>query len=325
MNRKRCKINKNKKSKLMKKRRRIRRMRRIRLLIIIMAILSVCLIAFNMKKMPKEFNYGIVNNDNRRIIKVKSENVEEISEIDFNKKEVKDYKANVGESRVISKGEKGEKKITYKVTYEDGIEVSRELIIEEVLHEPVDEIVSVGVFDSNSITVCVNKERNLSSDYEPQDLVLPNIRMAVSSDKLYMRSEAATALEKLFNAAEEDGIYLYGVSGYRSYYYQESIYNPYSGYSAPPGASEHQLGLAMDVNAGYYGSNLVTEFGYTEEGIWVEENAHKYGFIVRYLPGKEHITGYYYEPWHIRYVGVELATELKNKGITLEEYYGIYD
>ena len=139
-----------------------------------------------------------------------------------------------------------------------------------------------------------------------------------------MRKEAANALESLFNAADADGIYLYAVSGYRSYSYQSSIYNPYSGYSAPPGASEHQLGLAMDVTAAQYGGNLVTEFGYTDEGKWLAENAHKYGFVVRYLEGKEDITGYYYEPWHIRYLGVELATELKEKGLTLEEFYGEY-
>ena len=276
-------------------------------------------------KLNKELDYIIQDNDEIRITRVKVEDVEERAEIDFNKKEVKDYKCNIGESRVISQGKKGEKKVSYKITYEDGIEVNRELVGEEIINKPVDEVIGVGIFDSNSITVCVNKERNLSPDYVPQDLVLPNIRMSVSADKLYMRKEAANALEKMFNAAENEGIYLYGVSGYRSYYYQQSIYNPYSGYSAPPGASEHQLGLAMDVNAAYYGSNLITDFGYTEEGIWVEENAHKYGFIIRYLEGKESITGYYYEPWHIRYVGVELATELKNKGITLEEYYGIYD
>ena len=102
------------------------------------------------------------------------------------------------------------------------------------------------------------------------------------------------------------------------------VYNPYSGYSAPPGASEHQLGLAMDITLAKYNGTLSVNFGNTKEGAWIRENAHKYGFIVRYLQGKEEVTGYKYEPWHIRYLGVDLATELYEKGITLEEYYGEY-
>ena len=185
-------------------------------------------------------------------------------------------------------------------------------------------IVAQGSFDVNSLTVCVNKNRTLSSDYKPEDLVLPNVRTMNSKNSLYMREEAARALEALFNAAEEEGLYLYAVSGYRSYRTQKSIYNPYSGYSAPPGASEHQLGLAMDITLAEYGGKLYVKFGQSEEGVWVKENAHKYGFIIRYLEGKEDITGYNYEPWHLRYLGINLATELYERGITLEEYYGEY-
>lgn len=181
-----------------------------------------------------------------------------------------------------------------------------------------------GIFEENSLTVCVNKNRRISSDYEPEDLILPNVRAMNSESSLYMRKEAALALENLFNAAEEQGLYLYATSGYRSYSTQKSIYNPYSGYSAPPGASEHQLGLAMDVTLPEYGSRLYVKFGQSEEGIWLRENAYRYGFVIRYLEGKEDITGYNYEPWHIRYLGEELAKELYERGITLEEYYGDY-
>lgn len=267
---------------------------------------------------------SINNNDIIVITRVdmKEEAIDE--DIDFEEKIVKDYKTYVGETRIIEEGAVGKKKIFYNVTYEDGIEVDREIIKEEITNEPSYKVIGEGIFDPSDIGVCVNRSRYLSMDFEPFDLVVPNVRAVVSSSRVMLRSEAATALEILFNDAEANGLYLYAVSGYRSYNQQASIYNPYSGYSAPPGASEHQLGLAMDVNTGYYGTTLTTDFAYTYEGEWLAANAHNYGFIIRYLPGKEYITGYYYEPWHIRYVGVELATELFNSGETLEEYYGEY-
>ena len=266
----------------------------------------------------------VKNNQNIIINRIYRKEEEIIEKIEFNEIVVKDYKIAIGESKVISEGVQGENKKTYTVTYEDGKEIHRILKDEEIIQEPSDRIVAEGIFDENSLTVCVNQNRTLSSDYKPDDLVLPNVRAMNSTSSLYMREEAARALEDLFNAAEEEGLYLYAISGYRSYNTQKSIYNPDSGYSAPPGASEHQLGLAMDITLAEYGSKLYVKFGQSEEGIWVKENAHKYGFIIRYLEGKEDITGYNYEPWHIRYLGVELATELYERGITLEEYYGEY-
>ncbi len=275
-----------------------------------------------------KINYSIdskIRNNQEIIInRVCKKEEEVIEKIDFNESVVKDYKVAVGEKRVISEGVQGENKKIYTVTYEDGKEVSRVLKEEIIVKEPQDKIIGEGIFDENSLTVCVNQKRTLSSSYKPKDLVLPNVRAMNSKSSLYMREEAARALENLFDAAEEEGLYLYAISGYRSYSTQKSIYNPYSGYSAPPGASEHQLGLAMDITLAEYGSRLYVKFGQSKEGIWVKENAHKYGFIVRYLEGKEDITGYKYEPWHIRYLGIELATELFEKGITLEEYYGEY-
>ncbi len=89
---------------------------------------------------------------------------------------------------------------------------------------------------------------------------------------------------------------------------------------AYPGQSEHQTGLAMDVSSHKMGFKLHQSFGETIEGIWLANNAPKFGFIIRYPKGKEHITGYKYEPWHLRYVGVQVAEEIAQKGITLEEY-----
>ncbi len=139
-------------------------------------------------------------------------------------------------------------------------------------------------------------------------------------------TEASGPLWEMFAAAKEEGIKLWMTSGYRSYYDQQYIYNGYvkrdgqekaDTYSARPGHSEHQTGLAYDLN------DLDWNFGETPEGIWVAENCHKYGFILRYPKGKEEITGYMYEPWHIRYVGVEKAKEIYESGLCLEEFLNI--
>ena len=255
-----------------------------------------------------KINYSIdskIRNNQEIIInRVCKKEEEVIEKIDFNESVVKDYKVAVGEKRVISEGVQGENKKIYTVTYEDGKEVSRVLKEEIIVKEPQDKIIGEGIFDENSLTVCVNQKRTLSSSYKPKDLVLPNVRAMNSKSSLYMREEAARALENLFDAAEEEGLYLYATSGYRSYSTQKSIYNPYSGYSAPPGASEHQLGLAMDITLAEYGSRLYVKFGQSKEGIWVKENAHKYGFIVRYLEGKEDITGYKYEPYSAKVISI---------------------
>lgn len=139
----------------------------------------------------------------------------------------------------------------------------------------------------------------------------------------------ATAYQKLVElngAAALEGHNIPLVSGFRSYDSQRSIYNNYVSiygveltdtFSARPGTSEHQTGLAFDVG------KIDDNYGNTPAGIWLKENAHKYGFIIRYPEGKQHITGYKYEPWHIRYLGVSLATKVYNSGLTLEEYLGI--
>lgn len=275
-------------------------------------------------KLNYDIDDKIKNNQVIVINRVETKENEVIEKIAFNEIVVDDYKTKVGETRIISEGVEGEKKIIYTITYEDGNEISRVITSEEIIVDPTDKVVAQGIFDPSSLTVCVNRKSTLSSDYKPTDLVLPDVRAVNSSNRLYMRKEAASALEELFKAAEDENYYLYAVSGYRSYSYQKSIYNPYSGYSAPAGASEHQLGLAMDITLAKYNGTLSVDFGNTKEGKWVKENAHKYGFIIRYLQGKEDITGYNYEPWHLRYLGVDLATELYEKNITLEEYYGDY-
>lgn len=189
------------------------------------------------------------------------------------------------------------------------------------------------VKNTDDILVLVNKNRNLPEDYKPEDLVIPNVRFPFKEfdEKKQLRKEAASALEELFNHAEEEGIYLFAVSGYRSYARQKYLFDyraKKDGFEAAnkltayPGQSEHQTGLAMDVSCEALGFDLREEFGQTVEGKWLKENAHKYGFIIRYPKEAVDITGYSYEPWHIRYVGEKIANEIYEKNITLEEYLG---
>lgn len=182
--------------------------------------------------------------------------------------------------------------------------------------------------------VLVNKSHALPSDYIPDNLVAPNVRFAFTQDlpKRYMRKEAANALEDLFVAGDKADVNLFAQSGYRSYNRQESIFASYvardgedaaNKYSARPGESEHQTGLTMDVTSPDINFNINTNFADTEEGKWVKAHAHEFGFIIRYPKGKEDITKYQYEPWHLRYVGKEVAAVIHEKDITLEEYLGV--
>ncbi|MDF2723372.1 MAG: peptidase [Paenibacillus sp.] len=181
------------------------------------------------------------------------------------------------------------------------------------------------------IAVLVNKTYKLPDNYKPDDLVEPNIPFIFKeqSEKRLMRKEAAGALEKLVAAAKKDGIYLAGVSGYRSQSTQKSLFDNYAKkdgeaaallYSAPPGHSEHQTGLAMDVS-GSDGKCAASDcFAGTKEAKWLADHADEHGFIIRFPKGKEAITGYQYEPWHLRYVGTKIAKDIADSGLTLEEY-----
>lgn len=137
---------------------------------------------------------------------------------------------------------------------------------------------------------------------------------------------ANAALQEMFAAAKAEGLNLFVKSGFRSYSTQKSLYNNYvkrdgaaaaDRYSARPGHSEHQTGLAFDIN------KANSSFAGSPEANWLAQNCYKYGFIIRYPQGKESITGYIYEPWHVRYLGVETATAVYNSGLCLEEYLGI--
>lgn len=176
--------------------------------------------------------------------------------------------------------------------------------------------------------VLVNKEYKLPENYVPSKLEL--IYNEFANENKYLREEARIAFETLSKDAKELGYRIIAVSTYRDYEYQNKLYNMYveekgidyaDKCSARPGHSEHQTGLAVDVE----GSNHdYDEFENSKEFIWMKENAYKYGFILRYPKGKEKITGFKYEPWHYRYVGLDTAKTIHDENLTLEEYYDKY-
>jgi zinc D-Ala-D-Ala carboxypeptidase len=183
--------------------------------------------------------------------------------------------------------------------------------------------------------VVVNKHRPLTpKTYEPA-VTVPNVPLRLSKDsgEMHVASTMAPALEQLFKAATDAKVPLMLASGYRSYQLQVSVYNAEvknngqagaDRESARPGYSEHQTGLAADLEPVSRQCEVAACFGQLPEGKWLAANAAAYGFIIRYPENRESTTGYVYEPWHVRYVGIPLAQELKTKNIdTLESFFGL--
>lgn len=228
---------------------------------------------------------------------------------------------------------------------ETSVEPEKEPVVPENPEDPDDsekepkpedpiEIPEHGIIiqEPEKLDVLVNKKRSLPDTYVPEDLVtLSEVPTVLQNPEVnQLRKVAYEALKELFQAAiDEEGYELHARSGYRSYNTQASLYSSYvdsygqsaaDKYSAKPGQSEHQTGLSIDITCQAMNYRLDDTFFDTDEGKWVAENAHRFGYIIRYPKGMEDITGYMYEPWHIRYLGRELAAEVYNSGLTLEEY-----
>lgn len=188
---------------------------------------------------------------------------------------------------------------------------------------------------ADSIWVIVNKKNPLNPiHYAPTDLVTPSVPLRVpDNETMQLRAEAANALEQMFSSAQKSRLDLMLSSAYRSFNYQANLYDDYvksqgqaeaDRSSARPGFSEHQTGLAVDIEPVSRNCEVEPCFGGTVEAKWLNANAYRYGFILRYPKDKVSITGYEYEPWHFRYVGKYLATEMHTVGTgTLEEFFGI--
>jgi D-alanyl-D-alanine carboxypeptidase len=220
----------------------------------------------------------------------------------------------------------------------EGASNGEQLTLEAAYFNKISEVDGKKVIQNpENIMVLVNKEYGLPDGYAPADLVRPNVAFSFGDqdiEKSYMRKEAATALEKMFTEAANHNLQLFAVSGYRSYERQVQVFNnevqkvgkeKAVQAVAVPGTSEHQTGLSMDISSGSANSALSEQFGETPEGKWLVENAHKFGFILRYPKGKEGVTGYQYESWHFRYVGVKAAADIYENGLTLEEYFNVVE
>ena len=176
---------------------------------------------------------------------------------------------------------------------------------------------------ASKLDVIVNKYYKLDKDYEPEDLTVINSKFASGTQKL--RKEAAGKFEEMASDMLKENLKIYAGSTYRSYSYQEGLYNRYvkkdgfkeaETYSARAGYSEHQLGLAVDIVNGKW--NYLSEGD--KEYTWLINNSYKYGFILRYPHESEYITGYVFEDWHFRYLGVDLATKVYESKLTYDEY-----
>lgn len=178
----------------------------------------------------------------------------------------------------------------------------------------------------NDWLVLINKKIRLSADFIPSDLVSLSELNAPAGALL--RAQAYSALKEMFASAKSVGLDLAVVSAYRSYQQQIAVFNSWvalsglksaENFSAKAGFSQHQLGTAVDIGAP--GKNTFSsDFGTSSEGIWLEQNAYKFGFVLSYPKGKEAVTGYSYEPWHFRYIGVENAQNMIKANLILEEY-----
>lgn len=182
----------------------------------------------------------------------------------------------------------------------------------------------------SSIWMLVNKQHSISLDFVPPLLKIPDVatRSDKSDEERSIRSDIVPSIDKLFEAAATSGHSLLIGSAYRSAALQKHYFDHYAQvageaaanrYSAHPGESEHQTGLSIDITSTSLVCYLDECFADTADGKWLADNAYKYGFILRYPKGKETITGYQFEPWHYRYVGIDLATALHESNLTLDE------
>ena len=289
--------------------------------IIIISILGIILLSYklnffknNNKDLPSKEN--IYNKENKKIKEKPKEKTEDEKKLDILN--------NIDKKISFLKKENLDRYINYK---EKNPNLSDEDIIIKV-NIGLDKHFYTNTKeapDKHKITVLANKYNFLGSDYIPKNLTQLNYKC--SSRKQFLVSDAKEAFEKLCFDAINNGYHIVAISSYRSYNHQQILYNNYvkkdgvkyaDRYSSRAGFSDHQTGLVVDV-AKY--NHIFTGFINTKEYIWMKDNAHKYGFILRYPKNKEDITGYMFESWHYRYVGIDIANYIYENNITYEEYF----
>ena len=194
----------------------------------------------------------------------------------------------------------------------------------------IPEVLDVRKKDDGDLFVLVNKLHAVSKDYKPTDMVVMDNKLT-TWENLELKSDAYDAYLELYRDAKDEGFSLKVCSAYRTYSTQKTLYaNAVKNKgqktadirSAYAGRSEHHTGYALDITSKSMGWGLKQDFADYPDGKWINDHCSEYGFIIRYPKDKTEITGYDYEPWHLRYVGVEAAAEITEQGITLEEYLG---
>lgn len=301
------------------------------LLIIIILVVSLLVIGYhylfkeknndnitktNYTELEKEFlNLGYNKNELNYIKKLSSTNQDKLKNIDYIN--IKNY-YNLKNFDVYNY-ERYEKYKNDDISYEDVV-TKVNIGLDQKFYTNTS-----PALDQDKITILVNKYYYVDKDFIPKNLVT----LFDSKQGAKMVDVAASNYKELVLAAKDDGITLESTTAYRSYNFQNTLYTNYvkkdgiekaDTYSARPGYSEHQTGLAVDLNDPTVSGSRLDQKDYD----WLLNNAHNYGFIVRYQEKYIPITGYMEEPWHIRYVGKEIATEMHKLDITYEEYYDLY-
>ena len=216
----------------------------------------------------------------------------------------------------------------YQHSENDDLSYTVSIVNVKANYDYYDEDIVTKTNTNDGILMLVNKFHYLTNEYKPDDLV--DIKKTYGYGENEIKKEVFDSFLNMWSAAKEENINLIITSAYRDYDYQEKLWKNYSNQkgkkwadsvAARAGYSEHQTGLSLDIVT--YGSTM-DNFESTDEFKWLSENAHKYGFILRYPKGKEDLTGYSYESWHYRYVGVDVATKIYKEKITFDEYYAYY-
>lgn len=298
----------------------------------VLLVVGICFVAYNViMNNDKDNNYNEGSGNNQNTDKID----ETLLTLGYSEEDISVLKANLSDSEISSLDMYDDNVISFVSNkYFNFNNLERYITYSKNNNYDVDEIIThvninidkpfyseiKTIEDPSNLLVLCNKYNALPSDYEPEDLT------EVGSSGIYMRKEAAENMYQMVLAAESAGLNVNLVSGYRSYDYQVDLYQRHvrergqeeaDRVSARAGHSEHQTGLAMDLSNDW---SLEKYFEDTELFEWLSENDYKYGFILRYPKDKEYLTGYDYEPWHYRYVGVEVATVIHEEDITYEEY-----
>ena len=289
--------------------------------IIIGVIFLVKTINYHKTYEYKLLKHGYVKNDLNKIEKLDNTSKDYLLSIDYNKDIIKiineKYFLENNLKKYIEYNKNNDK------SFSDVIAIVNVGADKEFYKDPKKTDISKGIL------MLTNKFNYLDNTYNSDKMFVVSKQYSYGENQM-LTSETYNEFIKMFKAAKEAGLKLIINSSFRSYEDQEEIYNMYKNskgeeyadaIAAKPGFSEHQTGMAIDIQAP--GSRAAT-FEEFEEFKWLQENAHKYGFILRYPKDKEYLTGYNYESWHYRYVGVEVATYIKENNITFDEYYAYY-